>query len=106
MCVQHTPALSSLIIPFSDRAYHQPTYIITDIRQDVSKLREDTGSQNRWYVTCVLFTDFRLTLTAAQTQNRSAISTTERSGSNICIQRAWGTTTPTARDLLRTRRAD
>ena len=59
-----------------------------------------------WYVTCTLFTVFRFVLTAAWTQNRSEILITEISGSNICIQRAWGTTTFTTKDLLRTRRVD
>ena len=59
-----------------------------------------------WYVTCILFAVFQFTLTATCIQNRSGISTTETSESNICIQRAWGTATFTARDLLRTRRVD
>ena len=59
-----------------------------------------------WYVTCILFAVSQFTLTTAHIQNRSETSTIEPSGSNICIQRAWGTATFTARDLLRTRRVD
>ena len=96
----------------ANHSVHRPSSSSTPIQSSPVYVRmyrkcvRSPATRIGWYVTCILFTGFQFTLTAAQTQNRSEISTTERPRSNICIQRAWGTSTFTAKDLLRTRRVD
>ena len=65
MCVQH-PSASPLLILYSQTELAMNTHnIIADIRQDVSKIREDSGSQNRAVCDMCTFPVFQSMLTAA-----------------------------------------